>query len=629
MCGISGIISTNNNAIDESTLKLMNNALSHRGPDDEGYYIDRNIGLAHRRLSIIDLSSGHQPLSNEDESIWITYNGEIYNYLELRSVLIQKGHIFKTNSDTEVLIHLYEEYGYNCLNKLNGMFAFVLYDKNKKIIFGGRDRLGIKPFYYCFKDDFFLFASEIKAILKNPDAKSSPNYDGINDYLSFQFCLGNKTLFKNIFKLLPGNYFTLDLSKNEFNIFQYWDLDFTVDTYHTEGYFIDTLLRLIEDSVRLRLRSDVEIGSHLSGGLDSSTIACISSSLLENEMNLKTFTGGFKESKEYDETYYAKLVSESAGTVHHEIFPESSDFINYLPELIYYMDEPAAGPGLFPQYCVSKLASENVKVVLGGQGGDEIFGGYARYLVAYLEQCIKGAIFETQEEGHHVVTLESIVPNLSILKQYAPMMQSFWKQGLFDTMERRYFNLIFRGDNNSNTLSENYRIDKELAFNNFNKVFSNSNTLSYLNKMSYFDIKASLPALLQVEDRTSMSVSLESRLPLLDYRIVELMAHVPPTIKYKGGMTKYLFKKAIKNVIPEDVFERKDKMGFPVPLTEWYNDKLKDYVNEILISDTVKERKIFDINALEKQINNENQFGRVIWGALNLELWFRTYIDNY
>jgi asparagine synthase (glutamine-hydrolysing) len=633
MCGITGIIQPyNHEPIDQDILKSMTNTLVHRGPDDEGYFFDRNVGLGHRRLSIIDIRHGHQPMANEDETVWIVFNGQIYNYLELRQGLVAKGHTLRTNSDTEVIIHLYEEYGENCLKKLNGMFAFLIWDSKAKRAFIARDRIGIKPLYYYYNSSRLVIASEIKTLLRHPDISAAPNWDGIYDYFAFQFCLGEKTLFQKINKLLPGNFIIFDPDKpGSFHIQKYWDVNYTLDTYHTEDYFVDTLTRLLEDSVRLQLRSDVPVGAHLSGGLDSSAVTCIAASMYNNmDASIKTFTGSFKDGKEYDESPFAKLVSEYAKTEYHEISPTSHDFITILPQLIYSMDEPAAGPGIFPQYYLSKLASENVTVVLGGQGGDEIFGGYARYMAAYLEQCLKGAIYNTNDEGKYVVTLESIVPNLSVLQQYTPMLKNFWSEGLFDAMDRRYFKLISRTDHNENLFSDRFlsRRDNYSAFTSFNSIFAETNTPSYINKMLYFDLKASLPALLQVEDRTSMAVSLESRVPLLDHRIVELMASVPPTIKFRNGIMKYLFKKSIKNIVPKEILERKDKMGFPVPLNEWFSDSLQDYIHDTLMDERVKERGFYNMDCLENLIVSEKKFGRNIWGILCLELWFRTFIDT-
>jgi len=630
MCGIAGIFNKNKNQIvEEKLLKNITDTLHHRGPDDEGYYFDKNLGFGHKRLSIIDLESGKQPISNEDKSVWIVFNGEIYNYIELRGELISLGHKFTTHTDTEVIVHLYEEYGAKLLSMLNGMFAFVIWDSKKNKILAARDHFGIKPFYYYHDNETFVFASEIKALLKHfkIKAKSEYNSDAIKEYIVMQLCLGDHTLFQNIQKLLPGNYLELSTTNWKPKTKEYWTLDFTVDTHHTEDYYTDKLLLLLEDSIRLQLRSDVPVGAHLSGGLDSSLVVSLASNLLGKP--LKTFSGGFKDSKDYDETEYAKIVAAASGANYFDVFPSPYDFIDSFSKIVYHMDEPVAGPGVFPQYFVSKLAAQNVKVVLGGQGGDEIFGGYARYLVAYLEQCLKGAIFETQEEGKYVVTIDSIIPNLNLLQNYKPMLQQFFKTGLFEPMDRRYFKLINRaGDSviyNSDFINKN---DIENIFEKYQKLFNEPTTLSYFNKMTHFDMKTLLPGLLQVEDRTSMAFSLESRVPLLDYRIVELIASIPPTLKFKGGKTKHIFKRAIQNVIPKQILERKDKKGFPVPLTEWYKGPLKEFVYDHLLDKKIKERGIYNPDNIKILLDNEAKFGRQIWGLLNLEMWHRTFIDN-
>jgi len=628
MCGIVGVGTRfADREVALPILKKMVNVIRHRGPDDEGFFIGDCVGLASCRLSIIDVAGGHQPISNEDESIWIVYNGEIYNYVELRNSLLSYGHRFKTNTDTEVIVHLYEEYGEGCLEKLNGMFAFALWDSRKRKLFCARDHFGIKPFYYYFDGNQFIFGSEIKALLQHPTVEAHPNWEAINEYLVFQFCLGDHTLFQGIHKLLPGHYLIWAPGQGDLHIQQYWDLQYDIDEEHSEDYFRDRLLFLLEDAVHLQLRSDVPIGAHLSGGLDSSAIAILASSLLE--VPLRTFTGGFHEGPEYDETPYAKIVAEHIGAEYHEIFPNAQDFIATIPKIIYFMDEPAAGPGAFPQYFVSKLAREHVKVVLGGQGGDEIFGGYARYLVAYLEQCLKGAIFETQEEGRHIVTLQLIIPSLPLLQQYKPMIQQFWAEGLFESMDYRYFRLIQRGYITKKLYSIEWlrSHDKQALFDKFQKIFNRPDIHSYFNKMTYFDIKTLLPALLQVEDRMSMAVSLESRVPLLDHRIAELVARMPPTIKFRGGESKYIFKQAICNWVPPEILARKDKKGFPVPLSEWYQGKLREFVQDTLLGVKAKNRGLYNIPEVQKMLEQEPKFGREIWGLLCLELWFRIYME--
>jgi asparagine synthase (glutamine-hydrolysing) len=323
-------------------------------------------------------------------------------------------------------------------------------------------------------------------------------------------------------------------------------------------------------------------------------------------------------------------VAEHVGSEHHEVWPSAQDFVDTMPRLIYMMDEPAAGPGLFPQYFVSKLAREHVKVVLGGQGGDEIFGGYARYLISYLEQCLKGAIFGSQEDGKYVVTWESIMPNLPLLRQYRPLLQDFWSEGLFEDMDRRYFRLVSRLQHADSLISGDHwnSGSKGRMFEAFQQIFNNPSTKSYFNKMTNFDLKTMLPALLQVEDRTSMSVSLESRVPLLDHRIAELVTRMPPALRFKGGDTKRVFREAVRHLLPEAIFQRQDKMGFPVPLGEWSRGPVRDFLGDILLGDRARQRGVFQQQAVEQLVLKEQNFGRQVWGLLSLELWFRAFVDG-
>jgi len=630
MCGICGIFHLNrSDTINEQTLQNMSSAITHRGPDDEGIYIDRHIGLGHRRLSIIDLSSaGHQPMTNEDERLWITYNGEIYNHLELRQKLVGRGHQFRSHTDTEVILHLYEDEGPDCLKKLNGMFAFAIWDRREQTLFLARDRLGIKPLYYCIQTETFAFASEIKALFKGRIVQPEINRDGLADYLRFQFCLGDKTLFRGVQKLMPGHSLLLRTDGHKC-MTQYWDLDFTIDTHHEEGYFEHQLLSILEDAVRIRLRADVPVGAHLSGGLDSSTVTCLAASLVDSPVH--SFSGGFKEGTRYDETQYARIVSEEAGTEHHEVYPSASDFVEMMPELMYLLDEPVAGPGIFPQFYVSKLARDSVKVVLGGQGGDEVFGGYTRYLIAYLEECIRGGIEGTQEDHKYVVNFESILPNLTQLRNYQPLLKYFWQEGVFDAPENRYFRLIDR----SNSVRDLFQPDLFVGqngyqpFEAFQSIFTEGEVGSYINRMTRFDLKTLLPALLQVEDRTSMAVSLESRVPLLDHRIAELVASMPPVIKYQGGRSKHIFRQVAKDIVPPQIYQRQDKMGFPVPLNEWYQDgPVRDFVRDTLLGSRARSRGLIATNRVEPLLDKESAYGRGVWGLLSLELWMEAFIDG-
>ena len=610
----------------------MRKTIVHRGPDGCGEYIEPEgfgLGLGHQRLSIIDPAHGQQPMKSAGGDLVVVFNGEIYNYLELRRELVIRGQPVDTYSDTEVLLYAYREWGEACVERLNGMFAFAIWDRRNKRLFCARDRIGIKPFYYTCNGEKLIFASEIKAILAEGSVRADRDPKGLQDYLTFQLCLEDRTLFKDVLKLQPGFCLSAEVSgpRVELTIRQYWDASYDIDETHTEKYFIDRISSLIEDSVRLQLRSDVPLGAHLSGGLDSSVVTCLASSMLDG-IPLKTFTGGFREGKEFDETGYAKIVSAYAKTDYHEVFPSGEEFSDRLPWLMYMMDEPLAGPGLFPQYFVSKLAADNVKVVLGGQGGDELFIGYARYLVGYLEKCLAGAIFETADQAKYAVSLESIVPNLPVLKGYVPMLQSLWREGLFEDQDRRYFRLIDRtagsvGLFDRDALSADYS-----PFESFRKIFNSEELHSMINRMTHFDLKASLPALLHVEDRTSMSVSLESRVPLLDHRLVELMARIPPNIKFAGGRMKHLFKEAVRNFVPEEIFSRKDKMGFPVPLNHWYRGVARDFVRDTLLSQQARERGLYAMPEVERALSNEGQFGRVVWGLLCIELWHRIFIDG-
>jgi asparagine synthase (glutamine-hydrolysing) len=626
MCGFAGIINKNGEQVNAELLTKMATTMHHRGPDEDGLFIENNIGFFHKRLSIIDLSTGQQPMTFD--GCTIVFNGEIYNYVELRNELIKKNHQFRTTSDTEVLLHLYIEYGNDFVNLLNGMFAFIIFDKRKNQLFVARDHFGIKPLYWYADNEKIMFASEIKALLAHPDITAAPDDDNLCEYLTFQFILGTGTMFKNISKVQPGHYVIINLESWKITETKYWIPDFNIDHFHTEEYFIAELQKILEETISQQLRSDVPVGTYLSGGLDSSLVTIMASKFLNKPF--KSFSGAFNEGPEFNELEYARVAAKAANAELFEIFPTEQEFIDLLPTLIYHLDEPVAGPGLFPQYIVSRLASKHVKVILGGQGGDEIFGGYARYMIAYLEQAIKGAINESNEEDEHIVSLASILPNLPSLKQYIPMMKGFWKSDAFEPMDRRYYNLLNRMGSTSSFLHSDIKakcIDSAI-FNKFSGYFNDPDTKSYFNKMTHFDMQGSLPGLLQVEDRVSMSVSIESRVPLLDRRIVDLISKMPAGMKFKGGEMKYLLKKTVKNIIPEKIMKRKDKMGFPVPLHIWSKNKGKDFILDVLLSKKAKERNIINTQHIEKIINEEQPFSRGLWGILSLELWYNQFIDK-
>lgn len=625
MCGIVGILRRDGAPADPDLIARMLGVLRHRGPDDQGTFLKGPVGLGHNRLAILDLVTGHQPMSSD--GVTVVYNGEIYNYMELREDLVRRGHGFQTSSDTEVLLRLYLEHGPDCVRLLNGMFAFLLWDEHHERLLAARDHLGVKPLYWHASARRLVFASEIKALLQDPEVVAEPDWDAVRDYLTFQYVQGEATLFRGVRKVLPGQYWAHDLAGASRSV-RYWEPTFQVDLDHTEKYFTEQLRALIEDAVRIQMRSDVPVGAYLSGGMDSSLVTVLASRHISG--SLPTFTGAFREGPEFDETEFAREVADSCGAVNHVVYPTVHDLVTTLPRLVWYLDEPTAGPGVFPQFMVSRLAREHVKVCLGGQGGDEVFGGYARYVIAYLEQALKGAILETNEEGEHIVSLRSILPNLPYLRSYMPMIERFWKRGLFEPMDRRYFRLVDRSAGSLELLSPEFRatFDTEATFTRFQAVFNHPDTRSYFNKMTHYDLVTNLPALLHVEDRASMAASLESRVPLLDRRIVDLVTRMPPPLKFKGAEMKYVLKRAVGDLIPPRVLQRKDKMGFPVPLHVWVSGPARDFVREVLLGRACRERGLFDPSGVERLLGEDVPYDRRLWGLVNLELWFRIFVDE-
>ena len=625
MCGITGILNLNNRKVVslEQSLTAMNRLQKHRGPDGEGLWEHENehVGLGHVRLSIIDLESGQQPMHSSSKNT-ITYNGEIYNFEELKKEIGES--CFRTNSDTEVILKAYERWGVDCISKFRGMFAFALWDESKSKLLCARDRFGIKPFYYTIVDNIFYCASEIKALL--PFVKEiDTDTDSLNDYLTFQFTLGEKTLFKGIKQLEPGHLLTIENS--QISVKKYWEVYYNLDFKHTEQYFIEQTRELIEESIRLHLRSDVPVGAYVSGGRDSSIVAALASQIEKSDFH--AFTGKFSFGEGYDESMYARDLSKQYSFNLHELDIKSSDFVSSIHKVIYHLDQPVAGPGSFPQYQISQLASEHRKVVLGGQGGDEIFGGYARYLIAYFEQCIKGAIEGSLNNGNFVVTYESIISNLESLKQYKPMLKQFWSKGLFETIDRRYFDLV----NRAPTLKEEVNWDaigKSSTCDEFSRIFLGDNVghESYFDLMTHFDFKTLLPALLQVEDRMSMAHGLESRVPFLDHKLIELAATIPADIKFKNGELKRLLVRTFDSILPNSITQRKDKMGFPVPLNEWMQGELKDFICGIFETGRDRGREFFNTNVILDNLSREGKFSRKIWGLLSLEVWMQEFHDK-
>lgn len=627
MCGIAGIISLESSGASDlsHSLKVMNRLQQHRGPDGEGIWVHPHgmAGFAHRRLSIIDLTTGQQPMGDQVGN-WVTYNGEIYNYLELREEL--GSNLFRTSSDTEVILHAYRKWGLECLDHFRGMFAFALWDETQRTLICARDPFGIKPLYYAVIMGVLYFASEVKALLPFlPEIAT--DMEGLKDYLTFQFCLGGKTLFKGVREVPPGHY--LMVKKGAVSIQRYWEVYYRLDFDRTEQYFERKVRSLLEDSVAMHLRSDVPVGAYVSGGFDSSIIASLASERQSGAF--AGFTGKFSLGEAYDESHYARDLARHKGFELHEADITKKDFPQSIERVIYHLDYPVAGPGSFPQFMVSQLAARHRKVVLGGQGGDEIFGGYVRYLVAYFEQCIKAAIDGTMHSGNFIVTYESIIPNLSALRNYKPMLQQFWREGLFEDSDKRYFRLVNRAALHADEVDWNV-LGNYSPFETFREIFKGSNVQkeSYFDSMTHFDFKTLLPALLHVEDRMSMAHGLESRVPFLDRPLVELAATIPSNVKFKNGTMKHVLRASMASILPSSIVERTDKMGFPVPLQEWVAEHgiVRDFVTDLLSSRAALERPVINNRRVLASLGKELKFGRKLWGFLCLELWQRTFHDR-
>jgi asparagine synthase (glutamine-hydrolysing) len=623
MCSIFGIKSSSINA---QVGSKINQKLFYRGPNNSSEFLSKNkdIFLSHNRLSIIGLNdSSNQPMHGRNETT-IVFNGEIYNYKELKSEELSD-YTFKTSSDTEVILALYEKYGVDCVQYLRGMFAFAIWDEKNKRLFCARDRFGIKPLYFMNTDSGFVFASEMKALLPFQD-NIRTNFEALSEYLTFQYTLGSETLFDGICQLMPGH--LMIWQDNELTLKKYWDISYNIDFDHSAKYFEEKLLDLLQDSVRYHQVSDVPVGSYLSGGIDSSLISVLASE--SNADFYGSFHGKFTEYPGYNESPYAQETADNIGKKLYTVEITAQDFSDNISKIIYHLDTPVAGPGSFPQYMVSKLASQHVKVVLGGQGGDEIFGGYARYVIAYFEQCIKAAIDGTHKNGHFVVTPESIIPNLTLLQEYKPLIKEFWREGLFGSLDERYFRLIDRSVDTQDEIDWS-QFNKDALLERFKAIFNNQGNVSkeaYFDKMTHFDFKCLLPALLHVEDRMSMAHGLESRVPFLDHPLVEFVATIPADIKFPEGRMKALLKNVFKEKIPEKILNRRDKMGFPVPLKEWFGGALKEFVHDIFSSQVAKTRGFYDPQKVLLNLDQSSQFSRKIWGLLSLELWYREFHDK-
>jgi asparagine synthase (glutamine-hydrolysing) len=627
MCGIAGIIDLARRPVPRlgASLAAMDELIRHRGPDGNGAWTSPSgsVGLVHRRLAIIGLGpEGAQPMAGPNGTV-ITYNGEVYNYRELRDEL-SPGWRFRSTTDTETVLAAYERHGTDCLAKLRGMFAFAIWDEAKGRLFCARDRFGVKPFYYAVVDGKLLFASEAKALLPFlPEIATDAG--ALAEYLTFQYTIGEHTLFKGVKQLLPGH--ALLVEEGRIRVWRYWDVSYEVDFDRSAHYFETRLRTLFDDTIAMHLRSDVPVGCYLSGGVDSSLVTLLAS---RGEPGRLSFHGRFTEYPGYDESDYAAIAAEAAGSTMHVADITAADFRQHIGDVLYHLDFPVAGPGSFPQYMVAQLASRHLKVVVGAQGGDEIFGGYARYLLAYFEQCIKAAVDGTYRNGNFVVTPESIIPNLGVLREYKPLMTEFWREGLFGPLDERYFRLI---DRSSDVVDEIdwHALDKGRVLADFKAIFNNRSNVkkeAYFDSMTHFDFKCLLPALLHVEDRMSMAHGLESRVPFLDHPLVEFAATAPADVKFRDGHMKHLLRTAFTDVLPERIVNRRDKMGFPVPLKEWFSGPLRDWLADTLHGGKARNRDFVNVEAVLANFEQAGRFSRKVWGLLSLELWQQTFHDR-
>ena len=631
MCGICGAFYFRpQRAADRKALEAMNRQIVHRGPDDEGFYLEGSVGLAMRRLSIIDLRTGHQPLANEDNSIWIVFNGEIYNHRELRKPLEQKGHRYRTQTDTETIIHLYEEHGRDCVQHLHGMFAFAIWDSKRRVILVARDRLGIKPLYYLHTNEFLLFASEIKALLAHPGVRAEFNRGALPEYLAFGYLAGPETMFTGVQKLPPGHVLTASAS-GSLSVEPYWTLPQGEHLDHRpRKYYVQTYRELLEHSVESHLMSDVPLGVFLSGGLDSSLVAALMTRFREDP--IETFSVGYDDEK-YSELPYARIVATHLKSVHHEIRVSRQEFFRALPKLIWHEDEPLAWPSSVSLYFVARLASERVKVVLTGEGSDETLAGYMRYIwtlwnarfgFAYrmlLPAALRGVI---RREISYSRRLEATTRR-KLEHTFLGRDVSSWPSLYFDN-----FYSAFSEVEQKDLLADTVLREPGAPYEDSMALWEQSRG-DLLARMLYTDIKTYLVELCMKQDQMSMAASVESRVPFLDHLLVEFAVRIPAQFKTRGLEGKVVLKELASGLLPEAIIHRR-KMGFPTPLSSWLLGSQLDLIEKELLEARSLERGVFKAEALRKLFSEHRAGYRdhsdKIWRLLNLELWQRVFCEG-
>lgn len=599
----------------------------HRGPDDEGYYFDNKMALGMRRLSIIDLATGHQPMPNEDKSVWVILNGEIYNFPELREELIQKGHTFRTKSDTEVIVHLYEEEGENFLSRLNGMFAIALWDKKANTLYLARDRLGIKPLHYWQSDNALVFSSEIKSILQ-ANYPRELDFDGMSRFFTFEYIPAPQTIFKGIKKLLPGH--MMVLSGTKIQVKSYWDVTQAneTDSASDEKTIMEEIYQRLKESVKKRLISDVPLGVFLSGGMDSSSITALMSEVADSK--IKTFSIGFKE-ETFNELGYAKVVADRFQTDHQEFVVESNLVRELVPKLIEYMDEPLADASIIPTYIISNLARKYVTVALAGEGGDELFAGYDTY------------------KAYQVARFYRKVPKLirnGLVKNIVRMLPASGKRLSFEFKAKKFIsgidyppevsNFIWWGAYGPAEKEKLFAADIHEKFGKdlFAPIFfhlDNCSAEDTVNRLGYLDLKLYLQDDLLVKtDRMSMANSLEIRVPFLDHTFVEYARTIPSSLKLKGLTTKHILKKAMAPYLPPEILTRK-KIGFDIPLGVWIRNELKDFVTDVLSPVNLNKHKFFNLatidNLLKEHFQGAHNHRQLLWPLIIFQFWYNHYME--
>jgi asparagine synthase (glutamine-hydrolysing) len=633
MCGIVGVMKFGGEArVDAGALRRMCDIIAHRGPDDDGFYTDGPVGIGMRRLSIIDVAGGHQPISNETGTVWIVFNGEIYNHSDLRKDLEARGHRYKTNSDTETIVHLYEEYGRDCVNHLRGMFAFAIWDREKRSLFVARDRLGIKPLYYRLTPESFLFGSEIKVILAHGGVRPEFHSSALPEYLAFGYLSGEETFYDGISKLLPGH--RLELNENgEAKIDQYWDLDVSnTGPARDQSYYVQTYREMLEQAVGSHLMSDVPLGVFLSGGVDSSAVAALMTKIRKSP--IETFSVGYTE-QTYSELPYARTVAKHLNSVHHEVLVSESDFFDSLPRLIWHEDEPIVWPSSVSLYFVAKLARERVTVVLTGEGADETLGGYTRYAFTLRNQAL--------DRVYRSVTPEFLRKQVRGLIAESPLISAKVRRKLSHTClgvdSGSWSDFYFDNFLSAFNQAQQTRLFTDDTLRKLTPGSAYQHVLGYwenskgelLQRLLYTDIKTYLVELLMKQDNMSMAASIESRVPFLDHKLVEFATRIPREIQLNGLAGKVILKKSVEDLLPHSILYRR-KLGFPTPWSGWLAGARLDAIEELLTGPRSMERGHFRREAIqqlfaEHRAKYRDHYDR-IWRLLNLELWHRVCLEG-